>query len=250
MKRRRLSVVRRAFDVERGPAGGAAHRPERGISRQSGFTLIEVLIALVLLSLLLLLLTSAMRSMGQTEDRVEQRVAAADDYRISVDFLHQVLGRVSARRFRSLAADTPLDMPFFEARPESLAWIGILPARYGAGGRHYMRLALESGRLVLRFAPWNGAPVFTAWGQAAVQPLAAPVQSFTLRYQDPASGQWSAVWPPPGMPRNQLPPSLLPSAVVLQVDGPEPPWPPLVIAVAPTRASDPLAGSESFGARR
>jgi general secretion pathway protein J len=198
----------------------------------------------------MLLLTSAMRSMGQTEDRIEQRVVATDDYRLAVSFLHDVLGRVSARRFRSLAADTPQDMPFFQAQPESLAWIGILPARYGAGGRHYMRLAVESGQLVLRFAPWTGAPVFTAWDQAAAQPLAVPVQSFTLRYQDPASGQWSPVWPPPDMPRNQLPPSLLPAAVALEVDGPQPPWPPLVIAVVPTRVSDPLAVGASAGGGR
>jgi general secretion pathway protein J len=140
-------------------------------------------------------------------------------------------------------------MPFFEARPESLAWIGILPARYGAGGRHYMRLAVESGQLVLRFAPWTGAPVFTAWDQAAAQSLAAPVSTLTLRYQDPASGQWSPVWPPPDMPRNQLPPSLLPSAVALEVDGPQPPWPPLVAAVAPIGVSD-LSSLDSFGAER
>ena len=40
--------------------------------RRRGFTLVEVLIALVLLSLLMLVLTSALRSMGQVEERVEQ----------------------------------------------------------------------------------------------------------------------------------------------------------------------------------
>jgi general secretion pathway protein J len=217
---------------------------------QRGFTLIEMLIALVLMSLLMLLLTSAMRSMGQTEDRVEQRVEAADDYRMAVNFLHDVLGRVSARRFRSLTAGTLPERPFFEAQPESLAWIGILPARYGAGGRHYMRLAVESGQLVLRFAPWTGAPVFSGWEQASAQVLAAPVSALALRYQDPASSQWSPVWPPPDMPRNQLPPSLLPAAIALEVDGPEPPWPPLVVAVAATWVSDPSAIRDSAGGGR
>ena len=222
------------------------------VARPRGFTLVEVLIALVLLSLLMLALTGALRAMGQTEERVEQRIATADDYRATVYFLHDVLGRVSARRFASGRAGAPPEAPFFEAAPDSLAWIGVLPARYGAGGRHYMRLGVEAGpdgtgQLVLRYAPWTGAPTFTAWDQAAAQVLAAPVQSLSLRYQEPASGAWTAVWPPPGLPVTELPPALLPGAVALQIDG-EQPVPPLVIAVQATRLSDPSALSNAaFG---
>jgi len=214
--------------------------------RARGFTLVEVLIALALLSLLMLVLTSAVRSMGQTEDRVEQRVAAADDYRTAVNFLRDVLGRVSARKYRP--ADAPDEAPFFEAQPDALAWVGILPARYGVGGRHYMRLAVESGaggsQLVLRFAPWTGAPAFTDWDQATAQPL-GPVRALSLRYQDPASGQWSPVWPPLGVARGALPSTLLPGAVALEFDGPAPPWPSLVVAVAPISGAG-LSGA-SFG---
>jgi general secretion pathway protein J len=198
----------------------------------------------------MLVLTSAMRSIGQAEERIEQRVAAADDYRTAVNFLHDVLGRVSARRFRSTEAGAPPEAPFFEARPDSLAWVGIMPARFGVGGRHYMRLGVEpaagASQLVLRFAPWSGAPVFNAWSQASAQPL-AQVRAISLRYQEPASGQWSTVWPPPGMAHAALPPTLLPAAVELQFDGPEPAWPPLVVALVPTRISDPSATGASFG---
>ena len=43
-----------------------------------GFTLVEVLIAISLLSLLMLVLTGAMRALGQTEVRVEQRIDQAE----------------------------------------------------------------------------------------------------------------------------------------------------------------------------
>ena len=222
------------------------------IRRLRGFTLVEVLVAMVLLSLLMLALTGALRAMGQTEERVEQRVAAADDYRAAVNLLNDVLGQVSARRFPSQQAGTPPQMPFFQATPDALAWVGVMPARYGLGGRHYLRLAVEpgeggSGQLVLRYAPWTGAPGFSAWPQAHAQVLAAPVQALSLRYQDPATGQWSPVWPPPGVAFTALPPTLLPGAVAVQVEGPEPAWPPLVIAVAATRTSDPSATGGSFG---
>jgi len=220
--------------------------------RERGFTLIEILIALALLALLMLVLTGAMRSMGQTEERIENRVQADDDYRAATAFLHDVLGRVSARRFRPLNADMPSDVPFFEAKSGSLAWIGVMPARYGVGGRHYLRLAVESGadgvgQLVLRYAPWDGAAAFSNWERASAQVLAAPVSALALRYQEPVSGQWAEVWPPPGMAASQLPPSLLPSAIALQIDGPAPAWPPLVVPVAATRVSDPSIGGTSVG---
>lgn len=219
-----------------------------------GFTLVEVLIALVLLSLLMLVLAGALRALGGVEERVEQRITAADDERAAVRLLGDVLGRVSARRFPLRQAGGPAEAPFFEATPNALSWIGIMPARFGAGGRHYCRLAVEpgpgGGRLVLRYAPWTGAPTFADWDHAQSQVIAAPVQQLSLRYQDPASGQWSAVWPPPGVPFNALPSTLLPGAVDIQIEGPEPSWPPLTVVVVATRSSDPSAATGSFGGGR
>ena len=211
--------------------------------RRRGFTLVEVLIALVLLSLLMLVLTSALRSMGQVEERVEQRIEAADDYRLATQLLGDVLGHVSARRHRVQAAGGPAQAPFFEARPDSLAWIGVMPARFGLGGRHYLRLALEPGeggaRLVLRHAPWTGAPTFAAWAQAEARVLAGPVEALQLRYQNPLSGRWDTGWPPAELsasaPRVDV---VLPSAVEIQIQGPEPAWPPLILAVAATQMSE------------
>ena len=238
------------------PSGGSATRAavQRGGMFLGGFTLVEVLIALALLSLLMLVLSGALRAMGQVEERVDQRVEAADDYRLATQLLGDVLGRVSARRHAVLQAGSTAQAPFFEATPGALAWVGIMPARYGLGGRHYLRLALEPGaggsQLVLRYAPWTGAATFSAWAQAQRLVLAAPATALTLSYLEPVSGQWSALWPPPGMPASALPASLLPAAVAIQVEGPEPAWPPLVIALVPTRTSDPSANMGSFGGSR
>lgn len=213
-----------------------------------GFTLVEVLIALVLLSMLMLVLTSALRGMGQVEERVERRIEDADDFRLANQLLTQTLGRVSARRFAVQDADSPVARaPFFEAGPSSLAWIGVMPARFGLGGRHYLRLALEDGQLVLRYAPWTGEPVFSAWGQASALVLAAPASHLALGYQEPISGNWADAWPPPGMDPQELPPTLLPVAVSMQLDGPVPAWPPLVMAVVPTYASDAGVSRGGFG---
>ena len=216
-----------------------------------GFTLVEVLIALTLLALLMLVLTSALRAMGQVEERVEQRIEAADDYRLATQLLTDVLGRVSARRHASGRADGLAQVPFFQAGPEALAWVGIMPARFGLGGRHYLRLALEPGeggaQLVLRYAPWSGAPAFDAWGQAQGQVLALPATALALRYLNPVDGQWGASWPPPGAAADALPASGLPAAVEIGLEGPAPAWPPLVVALTPAYTGDPSVARGSFG---
>lgn len=216
--------------------------------RSAGFTLVEVLIALVLLSMLMLVLTSALRSMGQVEERVERRIEQADDFRLASQLLADTLGRVSARRFAQESADGPAQAPFFEAGNASLAWIGVMPARFGLGGRHYLRLGLEpiadgTSALVLRHTPWTGEPSFNNWAQAQALVLAAPVSTLALGYQEPISGQWADVWPPPGMPFGELPPNLLPVAVSVQISGPAPEWPPLMLSIGATGAADSRWGS-------
>ena len=205
-------------------------------ARSGGFTLVEVLISLVLLSLLMLALTNAVSGMGQTEERVDARVAASDDYRLATGWLRDTLGLVSARRYNNTQAGAPPQIPFFDGGSDHVAWIGVLPARFDAGGRHYLRLAVESGALVLRYAPWSGAATFSDWGAAQSLTLAAPVSGLALRYQDPATGNWSDAWPPPGLPPQTSPDLLLPSAVRIDLDGANPPWPLLVVAV---RAAQP-----------
>jgi general secretion pathway protein J len=202
-----------------------------GAREGTGFTLVEVLIALVLLSLLMLALTNAVRGMGQTEERVDAHVAASDDYRLATGWLRDTLGVVSPRTYNNTVAGAPAQIPFFDGASDQLAWIGVLPARFDAGGRHYLRLAIESDALVLRYAPWTGAATFSDWDAAPSLTLAAPASGLALRYQDPATGDWSTAWPPPGLPPQTSPDLLLPSAVRIDVDGAQPPWPMLVVAV-------------------
>ena len=225
-------------------------RPPRLTSR--GFTLVEVLIALVLLSIRMLSLTSAMRAMGQTGDSVERRASDADQYRTTVFFLRDVLSRVSAREFHALQAapGAGLDASriFFDGQPNSLAWIGVMPARFGVGGRHYLRLAMEGGgsgeaQLVLRYAPWSGAPEFADWGGAQAQVMATRVSALGLRYQRPDTGEWLSAWPPPDLPFGVR----VPSAIEMVVAQEGRPWPLIIAASQPLMLTDPGVSRAQFG---
>lgn len=218
----------------------------RSKGKSSGFTLVEVLIALTLLSLLMLGLTGAMRAMSDTSEGIERRIDTADRFRVTSHLLNSILGEVSVRRLPNApgtGANTNSPSIFFEASANSLAWIGVMPARFGVGGRHYMRLAQEGRQLVLRYAPWNGASAFSDWSSASAQVVAEPVAGFDLRYLEPESLQWLQAWPP----QDPKPNILLPAAIEATIHGIEPPWPPVVVAVRGLAAGNASGARGSWG---
>lgn len=199
--------------------------------------------ALVLLSMLMLVLVGAMRALGQTETRVEQRIEQAEDYRLANSILHDTLTRVSARKHSVNGNFILQRAPFFRATQSSLSWIGVMPARFGMGGRHYLRLRLEKGdfgdvNLVLRYAPWDGNPSYDAWAQASGQILAWSVRQFSLSYLDPMYDTWFDMWPPPGVQEKDLPRNLLPAAIMIRLSDVGGRWPPIIIPVSAAFLSD------------
>ena len=149
-----------------------------------GFTLLEVLVVMALLSIIMLAMMSALRSVGQGSDRVQERLQRLDDQRVSVAFLRSVLGRVSGRQVVRPVGTGPL----FEGAADHVAWVGVMPARHGFGGRFFFRLGMEPASqgqaLVLRFVPWADQSEFPDWSSAAFQTIFANVQSVVLRYED------------------------------------------------------------------
>ncbi|MBS0294429.1 MAG: prepilin-type N-terminal cleavage/methylation domain-containing protein [Proteobacteria bacterium] len=164
-----------------------------------GFTLVELLVSMVLLSMLMVGMLSVMRSMAQAQERVERRLDSSDELRVATAFVEAVMGHASARRSSRIlhAGESPYQ---FSARPQELVWVGVMPARFGMGGRSYFRLALENGAagaaLVLRFAPWDGAAALPDWNAAQSYIVANAVTSFAMFYEDAWQPvpQWVNTW--------------------------------------------------------
>lgn len=189
-----------------------------------GLTLVEVVVALAVLSLIVLALGASLRGLSQSALRVDQRAEAIDEMRVGIGFLREVLARTSR-----IPLPGPEPRLLFEAGADSLSWVAVMPARYGAAGRFAFRLAAEpladgTQGLVLRFAPWSAAsPGFPDWAQAEHRVLAQDVARIAIGY----GGDGMAVgWQPAWADRDRLPPRV---RLDLTLAGGS--WPPVVLPV-------------------
>lgn len=211
-----------------------------------GFTLIEVLVVMSLLSLVMLAMGSALRTTAQTEERVDQRLQRIDEMRVGSDFLRSILGRVSARKMAGPVA-VGENQFIFSGNKDDLTWIGIMPARYGVGGRYHFRLALETttaGKdLVVRFAPWLDDMQPVNWPSAEMYKLVTNVTELGLQYEDAQAEppMWTTQWTNPEQ---------LPQRVMVSLQTVQGPWPELVFAMRIAPGSDPASSGAVFGGSR
>ena len=122
-----------------------------------GFTLLELIIAMMLLALISSLLYGTLSLSANSWDRGEAKAQQTADMRLSEEFLRQTLTAQHPLRFHKIV-DQPL---YFKGARDSLAFAGVLPGRAG-GGVYYFRLAVtpsgDRSRLTLaRLIPDSAA---------------------------------------------------------------------------------------------
>lgn len=161
-----------------------------------GFTLIEVVISLALLSLIMLGLLSAMRTLAESSARVEVRSDLGDALRIVPIFLDHIIGSAVSRARIGGANNAP--QSWFSGGTQELQWLGIMPARHGVGGMTHFRLLLQEGvdgqTLTLQYAPFMDDRTPPDWTQAESEVVAEGVRSVAFSYLGGVGGDWQSEW--------------------------------------------------------
>ena len=211
--------------------------------RLKGFTLVEMLVALSLLSLIVLGLAGAMGTMGRTETSIDNRLERMDESRTSADFLRSVLSRISAKKVQGLQQQGMMEGTkppfFFSGAGQTMTWVGVMPARYGVGGRYHFRLAmgeyLGAPAVVLSYTPWVDQQTQPNWGAAENYPILPHATGLSLQYLNAAVDppQWSADW---GVIDQ------LPQAVQILMQSEQAVLPPVVVQLRVMPAGDPKGG--------
>ncbi len=230
--------------------------PQRSVKPRplthKGFTLLELLVVMVLLAMLMTGLVSAMRTMAQTESRVDQRLQRLNELRTTHAFLSQTLEGLSVTRVDAPEGNGKTEVTF-KATAASVVWVGILPARPNVGGRYFFHLAVESlgagNALALRLAPCDANMTAPDWSSTEPHLLVSGIDKLVIQAQgtSPLGHEreiswpvgWQAGWPVADVLPEQLRLSFQDSGRNAEQD-----W---IFAVRPLIQGDDAVGTVSFG---
>ena len=221
----------------RGDRAGAPRRP-RPATGQRGFTLIEVLLATVLLAAGLALAFATLTAATRTVSRGEALAQRGERERAVLGFLRQRLAAARPIAF-SMDQDTALPMRFI-GEPDRLRFVADLPDYLGHGGPYLHDFRIEGGdggaRIVLALAVVQASQTFEEADPRPPELLVDRLEAARFRYRsldvDGGLGDWQERWEA----SEQLP--LLVEVTLTDADGRA--WPPLVVAL-------PQAGSLAGG---
>ena len=160
------------------------------VPSDSGFTLLELTIALTLLALLSAVLFGSLRLAGRSTDSGEAKAEASSSMRLAQEFLRTNLEAQHPLRMRKM-----LEWPLlFRGAKNELRYASDLPPRVAGGGIWYYRLAVRSddarSPLTLeRVVPDLAADALPEFTNADRSVLADGIADLTLAYfgRDPDS---------------------------------------------------------------
>lgn len=208
--------------------------------RAPGFTLVELLVVLSLLSLIALGMGATLHAFATAEERINDHLGREDDVRIVNDFLRDVLSRQAVRK----VYDEALGRRRLEFIGESarLSWIGVMPARTGGGGLHVFSLERQpaaGGALLLQYLPYR-SPEDRAPAAVQSKVLMEGVDALSFSYSDPQHPElgWMAAWPHADR---------LPDRVLISVRRGADTWPPIELPLRPLREGGASGGEPTFG---
>ena len=174
----------------------AANRSARG------FTLLEVMLALLLLGLLLAGTVGAIRTAVHAMHSGEQAIDRTSRMRVAQEFIRHQVSRIMPLAF---ARDENTNSNFvFDGRRDFMRFVAPMPGYLGHGGAYVQKLSLERGnngtQLVFRHALLNGFDPDDAFADAEREPviLLEHIQRarFRFRAMDDRGklGEWTDDW--------------------------------------------------------
>ena len=161
-----------------------------------GFTLVEVMVALSILSLLLLATISALRTFGNTQVSVEKLTNRVDEVRTVSGFLRDTLESavVGTRRSGRSLGTAPPESSFFSGDARYFAWKAPVLFGEGYGGTFLVRVGREQDKLVLRWQEPTGDDGEVNWSDTPSRDLLEGVEEFNVFYRAEFGEPWNQQW--------------------------------------------------------
>ncbi|MBA4501008.1 prepilin-type N-terminal cleavage/methylation domain-containing protein [Marinobacterium marinum] len=155
-----------------------------------GFTLVEVIVSLAVLSMILLALVASMRMLADTQERLNERVEATQRFQAVSGFLTDVVRH--ALPLASHAEDNS-DMLLFEGAEEQLTLVAPVRSAGQVSGLQVVRFQLDgTGRLLVLFSVFPDVEE-VRWDELEQHVLLDGVEA-RFAYRAEAGGEWLDIW--------------------------------------------------------
>jgi len=167
--------------------------PNAGLGRQTGLTLLEMLVVLVVLGLLVVGLAQGVRSGLTMWDAQTRRVSETGELDAVARILRTLLSELPASPSVGTAGSTEI-----KGRQDSFEFVGDLPTGLGDTRRANITIELSQGRLVLRWTPRRHELSSAPPPQPTETELLGRIDRLDLAYWGaPVTGQpaaWQTQW--------------------------------------------------------
>ena len=167
-----------------------------------GFTLVEMLVSITILSLVMLATVTGLRTLASTQTSLMAVTTRNDEMRSVSSFLRDALEAAVAGSDNgglSLGGDRS-EATIFEVGRDSILWRTSLLFGEVSGGSYVVRVAREDSRMVLRWQLLDPKGDVGDWNNAPSRPLVENVQEFSVAYRREWDGAWKTSWDERGLP--------------------------------------------------
>ncbi|MFT4768631.1 MAG: general secretion pathway protein J [Glaciecola sp.] len=192
--------------------------------KAEGFTLIEMMVSVTILSLVMLATVTALRTLASTQSSLNKVTDRNDEIRSVSSFLRDALESavVGSSSGGLTVGGGSAEMTVFEASSTQLMWKTTMMFGESAGGSYVVRVAQENPNVVLRWQKMDARGQVGEWNNASARTLVEDVQEFLVAYRREFDGDWLSEWDGRGAP----------GWVRLRIRAAERYWPDIVMEVA------------------
>lgn len=173
-----------------------------------GFTLVEVVVALAILSLIMLATITSLRTLGNTQGTLDRMTHRVDQVRTVSSFLRDTMesaavggsgggggGGGGLSLGGSGNGSGGSGSAYFELVDGALVWKTTVLFGEGFGGSYLVRVSREDDLLVLR---WQEPPPPNArsleWAEAQERTLVLDMEEFDVAWRRDHMDEWHRVW--------------------------------------------------------
>lgn len=165
------------------------------MNRVRGFTLMEVMIALTILSLMMVAIVASLRTFANTRVSLERTTARVDEMRMVSAFLRRSVEAAISSVGVSGGVPT-FDVvdergTYFLGMASEFTWVAPVA---GFGGVYFMHLGLEGEALAVRWQPYRRDVTPVNWESTQARTLLEDVQEYRVSYLPAHGSEWMDDW--------------------------------------------------------